>query len=268
MREKEREGNINVWLPLAHPLWGGWEDLARNQGMCPDWESSQRSFGSQACGQSTELHQLGLYFLFFFFKKKKKKKNSPLSPHCPLLTGPFLFPFTSELIERTVCTSFPPVSLEPTSFRVPSSPTVMVLPGTTEATHCPLQHLVHPDSHFYQNCSLPLNAFVIWPPGHHFFVVLFSFLLPPSLSFLLILYYLLISSDLETLQFLRVLVLDLFISLSILRTALSFLALKTISVLAILQCISLTLPSLLNLRLMYASCCPVSPLGYLLSIGV
>ena len=23
-REKEREGNINVWLPLAHPLLGTW----------------------------------------------------------------------------------------------------------------------------------------------------------------------------------------------------------------------------------------------------
>ena len=33
-REKERERNINVWLPLTSPKWG----LARNPGMCPDWE--------------------------------------------------------------------------------------------------------------------------------------------------------------------------------------------------------------------------------------
>ena len=38
------ERNINVWLPLAHPTG----DLARNPGMCPDWESNQQPFGSQA----------------------------------------------------------------------------------------------------------------------------------------------------------------------------------------------------------------------------
>ena len=31
--------------------------------MCPDWESNQRPFGSQAGTQSTELHQPGLYLL-------------------------------------------------------------------------------------------------------------------------------------------------------------------------------------------------------------
>ena len=34
-------------------------DLACNPGMCPDWESNQQSFGSQAHAQSTELHQPG-----------------------------------------------------------------------------------------------------------------------------------------------------------------------------------------------------------------
>ena len=34
-REKEREKNINVWLPLTCPSLG---DLARNPGMRPDWE--------------------------------------------------------------------------------------------------------------------------------------------------------------------------------------------------------------------------------------
>ena len=37
-----------------------------NPGMCPDWESNQQPFGSQAGTQSTELHQPGL---FSFFKK-------------------------------------------------------------------------------------------------------------------------------------------------------------------------------------------------------
>ena len=35
-------------------------NLACIPGMCPDWESNQRSFGSQASAQSTEAHQPGL----------------------------------------------------------------------------------------------------------------------------------------------------------------------------------------------------------------
>ena len=34
-REKERERNINMWLPFTWPPTG---DLAHNPGMCPDWE--------------------------------------------------------------------------------------------------------------------------------------------------------------------------------------------------------------------------------------
>ena len=34
-------------------------DLACNPGMCPDWESNQQPFGSQAGTQSTEPHQPG-----------------------------------------------------------------------------------------------------------------------------------------------------------------------------------------------------------------
>ena len=34
-------------------------DLAGNPGMCPNQESNQRYFGSQAGTQSTEPHQLG-----------------------------------------------------------------------------------------------------------------------------------------------------------------------------------------------------------------
>ena len=42
--EKERERNINVWLPLECPRTG---DLARNPGVCPDWELNWRPFGLQ-----------------------------------------------------------------------------------------------------------------------------------------------------------------------------------------------------------------------------
>ena len=34
-------------------------DLAHNSGMCPNWESNQQPFGSQAGTQCTEPHQLG-----------------------------------------------------------------------------------------------------------------------------------------------------------------------------------------------------------------
>ena len=54
-REKEREKNINQ-LPLA--------DLARNPGMCPDWESNQHPFSSQAGAQSTEPHKPGPVYVF------------------------------------------------------------------------------------------------------------------------------------------------------------------------------------------------------------
>ena len=33
--EKERERNINLWVPPTHPPTG---DLASNPDMCPDWD--------------------------------------------------------------------------------------------------------------------------------------------------------------------------------------------------------------------------------------
>ena len=42
-REKERKRNIDVWLSLVHPPNG---DLACNPGMCSNWESNWRPFGS------------------------------------------------------------------------------------------------------------------------------------------------------------------------------------------------------------------------------
>ena len=53
-KEKERERNINVWLPLTRPPTG---DLARNPGMCPDWESNWQAFGSQAQAHPLSYNQ-------------------------------------------------------------------------------------------------------------------------------------------------------------------------------------------------------------------
>ena len=60
-REKEREKNIHVWekhpsIASRMPPTG---NPARNPSMCPDWESNQWPFGSQASTQSTESHQPG-----------------------------------------------------------------------------------------------------------------------------------------------------------------------------------------------------------------
>ena len=54
---KEREKNINVWLPPTHPLLGTWLET---QACAPDWESHWRPFDSQAVTQSIEPHQPGL----------------------------------------------------------------------------------------------------------------------------------------------------------------------------------------------------------------
>ena len=57
-REEERDGEQYQCVVASHwPPTGG--DLGRNPGLCPDWESNQRPFGSQARTQSTELHQPG-----------------------------------------------------------------------------------------------------------------------------------------------------------------------------------------------------------------
>ena len=63
-REGEREGEKHQCTVASHtPLTG---DLACNPGMCPDWESNQRPFGSQAGTQSIKPHQPGSNT---FFKK-------------------------------------------------------------------------------------------------------------------------------------------------------------------------------------------------------
>ena len=55
--EGEREGEKHQCVLASHmPLTG---DIVGNEGMCPDWELNQRSFGLQAGAQSTEPHQPG-----------------------------------------------------------------------------------------------------------------------------------------------------------------------------------------------------------------
>ena len=52
-REKEGEKHQGVVASCAPPTG----DLARNPGMCPDWELNWQPFSSQASAQSTEPHQ-------------------------------------------------------------------------------------------------------------------------------------------------------------------------------------------------------------------
>ena len=56
-REGEKEGEKHQCVVASHVPPTG--DLARNPGMCPDWEPNQQPFGLQAGTQSTELHQPG-----------------------------------------------------------------------------------------------------------------------------------------------------------------------------------------------------------------
>ena len=56
-REREREGEKHPCvIASCTPPTGG---LAHNPGICPDWESNQEPFGSQASVQSTVPHQPG-----------------------------------------------------------------------------------------------------------------------------------------------------------------------------------------------------------------
>ena len=78
-REKGREGEEHqcVIASCAPPTG----DLAHNPGICPDWDSNQRPFGSQARVQSTELHQPRLLILFKLIGKENfrhfhQEKNS------------------------------------------------------------------------------------------------------------------------------------------------------------------------------------------------
>ena len=53
-RERERQGEKHQCVVASHTSPAG--DLTCNPGMCPDWESNQQPFGSQASVQSTETY--------------------------------------------------------------------------------------------------------------------------------------------------------------------------------------------------------------------
>ena len=53
-REEEREGEKHQCVVVSHMPRTG--DLARNPGMCPDWELNWRPFGLQSGTQYTEPH--------------------------------------------------------------------------------------------------------------------------------------------------------------------------------------------------------------------
>ena len=61
-REREIEGEKRQCVVAFHmpPT----RELAHSPGMCPDWESNQWPFGSQADTQSTEPHQPGMKLIF------------------------------------------------------------------------------------------------------------------------------------------------------------------------------------------------------------
>ena len=67
-REGEREGDKHQCVVAPHVFPTG--DLARNPGMCPDWESNQRPYGLQALSPLSHTSQgYSIYFLFpcFYF---------------------------------------------------------------------------------------------------------------------------------------------------------------------------------------------------------
>ena len=60
LRKKERERNIGVWEnPPVASLTPPAGDLARNPGICSDWELNQQPFGPQADTESTEPYHPG-----------------------------------------------------------------------------------------------------------------------------------------------------------------------------------------------------------------
>ena len=73
--EREEEKRQCVVASQVPPVG----DLASNPGMCPDWESNQQRFGSQAHIKFTELHQAGpiyaSYSLYLF------PHSPPLPPY-------------------------------------------------------------------------------------------------------------------------------------------------------------------------------------------
>ena len=76
--EKERERNINVWMPLTWPALGTWPAI---QACALDWELNRQSFGLQAHAQSTELCQPGPNKLFNVSPTLEEPPDFALSHH-------------------------------------------------------------------------------------------------------------------------------------------------------------------------------------------
>ena len=121
-REEERERNIDVQvihgLVASHTPPTG--DLAHNPGMCPDQESNQWPFGSQAGTQSTKPHQPGPAELLMTMWVNKTSWNvkdfliKDIIPSCNNITHcstplhlimPLLLPFGTEEKWNPICTS-------------------------------------------------------------------------------------------------------------------------------------------------------------------
>ena len=66
--KEEIEGEEHQCVVASHTPPTG--VLAYNTGMCPDWESNQQPFGSQASTQSIEPHQPGHAVLHFIIQQE------------------------------------------------------------------------------------------------------------------------------------------------------------------------------------------------------
>ena len=60
-REGESDGEKHQFVVASHMSPAG--DLACDPGMCPNWKSNWRPFGSQASAHSTEPYQPGLLLI-------------------------------------------------------------------------------------------------------------------------------------------------------------------------------------------------------------
>ena len=125
--EGEREGEKHQCVVASCATPPG--DMARDLGMCPDWESNWRPFSSQAGTQSTELHQPGLEFSssvsqellyrsFFLLKHLDKKKFIHAILPIERVWIPLFF-VTNSLCQKTVRIIVSGIRLDRTFLREP-----------------------------------------------------------------------------------------------------------------------------------------------------
>ena len=84
--EREREKHQSAVTSCLPPSG----DRAPNPGMCPDWESNQRPFASQAGTQSTEPQQPGPMFFLFTHIFVTSFALCSFSPFTPSIWGHFI----------------------------------------------------------------------------------------------------------------------------------------------------------------------------------